>query len=35
MKDYLAQHPDVKNDITGIRQPLVDLKNRCGAPPSP
>jgi heme-binding protein len=35
VKDYLAQHPDVKNDITGIRQPLVDLKNRCGAPPSP
>ena len=35
MKDYLAQHPDTKNDITGIRQPLVDLKNRCGAPPSP
>ena len=35
VKDYLNNHPDVKNDITGIRQPLVDLKNRCGAPPSP
>jgi hemophore-related protein len=35
MKDYLNVHPDIKNDITGIRQPLVDLKNRCGAPPSP
>jgi heme-binding protein len=35
MKDYLNAHPDTKNDITGIRQPLVDLKNRCGAPPSP
>jgi hemophore-related protein len=35
MKDYMAANPQVKNDITGIRQPLVDLKNRCGAPPSP
>src|SRR5258708_15016006 len=35
MKDYLNVHPDVKNDIMGIRQPLVDIKGRCGAPPSP
>lgn len=35
MKTYLARHPDTKNDITGIRQPLADLKDRCGAPPSP
>ncbi|HYO05328.1 MAG TPA: heme-binding protein [Mycobacterium sp.] len=35
MKDYLNVHPDIKNDMTGIRQPLLDLKNRCGAPPSP
>jgi hemophore-related protein len=35
MKDYLNAHPDTKNDIMGIRQPLLDLKNRCGAPPSP
>lgn len=35
MKTYLAGHPDTKNDITGIRQPLVDLKDRCGAPPTP
>lgn len=35
MQDYLNVHPDTKNDITGIRQPLVDLKNRCGAPPPP
>jgi hemophore-related protein len=27
---YMAQHPQVKADLTGIRQPLVDLKNRCG-----
>lgn len=33
MKDYLNVHPDTKNDITGIRQPLVDLKNRCGGTP--
>ena len=35
MKDYLNAHLDTKNDITGIRQPLADLKNRCGAPPPP
>ena len=33
MKTYLDQHPDTKADITGIRQPLVDLKNRCGGTP--
>ena len=31
----MATHPDTKADLTGIRQPLVDIKNRCGAPPSP
>jgi hypothetical protein len=25
----------VKADLTGIRQPLLDLKNRCGAAPAP
>jgi heme-binding protein len=35
VKDYLANHPDVKADMTGIRQPLVDIRDRCGAPPSP
>lgn len=35
MKTYLADHPDTKIDITGIRQPLADLKDRCGAPPTP
>jgi hemophore-related protein len=35
VKDYLTNHPDVKADMTGIRQPLVDIKDRCGAPPSP
>jgi hemophore-related protein len=28
--DYLNQNPQAKTDLTGIRQPLVDLKNRCG-----
>jgi heme-binding protein len=27
---YLDANPQVKADLTGIRQPLVDLKNRCG-----
>jgi heme-binding protein len=33
--DYLGKNPFVKNDLTGIRQPLVDLKERCGAAPAP
>ena len=33
--DYLNANPQVKADLTGIRQPLVDLKNRCGAAPAP
>jgi heme-binding protein len=33
--DYMDQNPGVKADMTGIRQPLVDLKNRCGAAPAP
>jgi hemophore-related protein len=35
VKDYMAVHPDEKADMAGIRQPLVDLRDRCGAPPSP
>ena len=35
VKTYLDDHPDTKADMMGIRQPLTDLKNRCGAPPSP
>jgi hemophore-related protein len=34
VKDYLAIHSDTKADLTGIRQPLVDIRDRCGAPPS-
>ena len=33
--DYMNQNPGVKADLTGIRQPLVDLKNRCGTAPAP
>ena len=33
--DYMDQNPAVKADLTGIRQPLVDLKNRCGSAPAP
>lgn len=33
--DYLNQNPQTKAELTGIRQPLVDLKNRCGSAPAP
>lgn len=33
--DYLDDNPIVKGELTSIRQPLVDLKNRCGAAPAP
>lgn len=33
--EYLDQNPQTKAELTGIRQPLVDLKNRCGAGPAP
>jgi heme-binding protein len=35
MADYLNAHPQTKADILGIRQPLLDIKNRCGAGPAP
>lgn len=35
VSDYLDKNPQTKADLTGIRQPLVDLKNRCGAAPAP
>lgn len=34
-KAWLAQHPQEQAEMAGIRQPLVDLKERCAAPPSP
>jgi hemophore-related protein len=30
VRDYLNANPQYKDELTGIRQPLVDLKNRCG-----
>jgi heme-binding protein len=29
-KDYLAANPQVQADLSGIRQPLVDFRSRCG-----
>jgi hemophore-related protein len=35
VRTYLDANPAVKQDLTGIRQPLVDLKERCGSAPAP
>jgi hemophore-related protein len=35
VQDYLGANPSAKADLTGIRQPLVDMKNRCGSAPAP
>ena len=35
VQDYLNMNPPTKADLTGIRQPLVDLKARCGSAPAP
>lgn len=32
---YLAEHPQVQAELTAIRQPLTDIKNRCGIITSP
>jgi hemophore-related protein len=29
IQTYLANHPQTKSDLAGIRQPLHDMKNRC------
>ena len=29
---YMTAHPQTQAELAGIRQPLVDLKNRCGNP---
>ncbi|MCX6479320.1 MAG: heme-binding protein, partial [Mycobacterium sp.] len=31
IQQYLDANPQVKAELAGIRQPLVDLRNRCGA----
>ena len=30
IQQYLDANPQVKADLSGIRQPLTDLRNRCG-----
>lgn len=35
MKTYMANHPQENAEMAGIRQPLVDLKNHCGATSNP
>ncbi len=30
VRKYMDANPQTKADLTGIRQPLVDIKNRCG-----
>ena len=30
VKDYLGANPQTQADLQGIRQPLVDFRNRCG-----
>jgi hemophore-related protein len=33
IQNYLNANPQVRSDLTGIRQPLTDLRNRCELPP--
>ncbi len=33
VQQYLDVNPQTKADLQGIRQPLIDLKNRCGNSP--
>ena len=36
VQNYLNSNPQVQADLQGIRQPLVDFRDRCGAPgPAP
>jgi heme-binding protein len=30
--DYMAANPQVHAELSAIRQPLVDMRNRCGGP---
>ncbi len=32
VKNYLDANPQAKADIQGIRQPLADMRDRCGPP---
>ncbi|GAA1674799.1 hypothetical protein MMUR_13190 [Mycolicibacterium murale] len=33
--EYADLHPQVKAELQGIRQPMVDFRNRCGGPVPP
>ncbi len=35
VKTYMDANPVVKAELTGIRQPLIDIKNRCGTVDDP
>lgn len=35
IQQYLDANPQVKADLSGIRQPLTDLRNRCGGGDAP
>jgi heme-binding protein len=35
VKDYMTTHPQENAEMIGIRQPLMDLKNRCGGVVNP
>ena len=35
VKEYLAANPQVQAELTGIHQPLVDMRSRCGASGGP
>jgi hemophore-related protein len=34
VQNYLDANPQTKADLQNIRQPLIDLKNRCGGAPA-
>ena len=35
VQTYMDANPQTKAELTGVRQPLVDLKNRCGSDSTP
>ena len=34
VQSYLNANPQVQSDLQGIRQPLIDFRNRCGGAPA-
>ncbi|HUO36704.1 MAG TPA: heme-binding protein [Mycobacterium sp.] len=34
VQNYLNANPQVQSDLQGIRQPLMDFRNRCGGAPA-